>query len=84
MFENIYKKFFDTYSGMLKVLIKEIDLLDQIILIDFDYYIRFKDMRNCLYICDINLLPTYAKEKIIDSDSVCLKHCGLCLISKVS
>ncbi|MBJ23810.1 MAG: hypothetical protein CMB64_03995 [Euryarchaeota archaeon] len=88
MFENVYKRFFDIHGCMFLVLLKEIDLLDvQVLLIDFDYYARHKDMRNSLYICDTYLLPSYAKEKMLLYHSkdyvVCLKHGGLCLITSL-
>lgn len=86
MFENVYKRFFDKQRYMLKLLLSDIDLFDQILLIDFDYYCTFKDMRNSLYICDISRLPTYAKEKLEKANRfevVCLKHCGLCMVTVI-
>ena len=70
---------------MLTFFIKELDPYNRIILIDYDYYVRFKDMRNSLYICDIDLLPSYARDKItLVNNPVCLKHCGLCLITNLT
>ena len=81
--DNMYKNILDRNSQIFKTVHSKINERSQVLLFDFDQFLKNEDVLKSIYYIHTDSLPSYVVRKFVDRIPICIKHLRLIVVSFV-